>query len=74
MLELLAKARPLPTARVILRLRPEDGGTHVTMIEDLANRLLNLLGGPLTQLAIRVRNRESLARLKAIAERWPTPS
>ena len=74
LLEMLARARPLPTARVILRLRPDGRGTHVTMIEDLANRVLNFLGGPLAQAAIRMRNRESLSRLKAIAERWPTRS
>jgi hypothetical protein len=43
------------------------------MIEDLSNRLLNLLGGPLTQVAIRIRNHESLSRLKRVAEAWPTP-
>jgi uncharacterized protein YndB with AHSA1/START domain len=74
LIELRAKARPFPTARVILRLHPEGSGTRVTMIEDLSNRLLNLLGGPLTQVAIRIRNHESLSRLKRIAEAWPTPS
>ena len=68
MIELLARARPLPTARVKLNLQAERGGTRVTMIEDTANRLLNLLMGPLFHAAVRVRNRESLRRLKALAE------
>jgi hypothetical protein len=38
------------------------------MIEDPANWLLNLLAGPAGHIAIRLRNRESLRRLKALAE------
>jgi hypothetical protein len=68
MIELRAKARPLPTARVTLHLEPELDGTRVTMIEDPANPLLNLLAGPLGHLTIRLRNHESLRRLKALAE------
>ena len=69
MLELRARARPLPTARITLHLRGErGGGTRVTMIEDPANPVLNLLAGPLGHTAIRLRNREALRRLKALAE------
>jgi uncharacterized protein YndB with AHSA1/START domain len=68
MLELRARARPFPTARITLHLQPEADGTRVTLIEDPANLLLNLLAGPLGHAAIRLRNRESLRRLKAIAE------
>jgi uncharacterized protein YndB with AHSA1/START domain len=68
MIELRAKARPLPTARVTLHLQPEGDGTRVTIVEDPANPLLNLLAGPFGHLAIRLRNRESLRRLKALAE------
>lgn len=68
MLELRAHARPLPTARITLHLAPDDDGTRVTMIEDPANLLLNLLAGPLGHTAIRLRNSESLRRLKALAE------
>jgi uncharacterized protein YndB with AHSA1/START domain len=67
-LRLLAKARPLPSAEVTLDLQPEHGGTRVTMVEEIANPLLNRLAGPLTHTAIRLRNRESLRRLKALAE------
>jgi uncharacterized protein YndB with AHSA1/START domain len=69
MLELHARARPFPSARVTLHLEPEGEGTRVTLIEDLANPLLNLLAGPLGHAAMRLRNHESLRRLKAIAER-----
>ena len=68
MLELRARARPLPTARVELHLNAEGNGTRVTMIEDPASRLLNVLAGPLFHLATRIRNRESLRRLKALSE------
>src|SRR5215207_10106360 len=46
MLELRARARPLPTARITLHLQPDRDGTRVTMIEEPANRLLSLAGGP----------------------------
>jgi hypothetical protein len=60
MLELLARARPLPTARVRLDLQPEGAGTRVTMIEDPASRLLTLLAGPVIHPTIRIRNSHSL--------------
>ena len=68
MLELRARARPLPTARITLHLQPDGDGTRVTMIEEPASRLLNLVGGPALHAVIRRRNRESLRRLKALAE------
>jgi uncharacterized protein YndB with AHSA1/START domain len=75
MLELRARARPLPTARIILHLESYARGTRVTMIEEPANRVLARVGGPLLQAAIRLRNRESLRRLKALAEGTvPRPS
>ena len=67
-IELRARARPLPTARVTLQLMADGDGTRVTMIEDPANPLLRLLAGPLGHAAIRLRNHESLRRLKALAE------
>ena len=68
MLELRARARPLPTARITIHLQPDGDGTRVTMIEDPANPVLNLLAGPLGHTAIRLRNSESLRRLRALAE------
>lgn len=68
LLELVARARPLPSAHITLHLRPEGTGTRVTMIEDFASPPVNLLAGPLTHAAMRLRNREALRRLKGLAE------
>lgn len=67
-LVLRAGAGPLPEARVSFELEAVEGGTRVTLIEDVANPVLNLLVGPLGHLAVRLRNRETLRRLKARAE------
>lgn len=75
MLELRARARPLGTAKVILQLHPEGNGTRVTMIEAPASRVASVLIGPLGHGFIRIRNRESLRRLKALAEGYaPRPT
>lgn len=75
MLELRARARPLPTARITLLLQPDEAGMHVTMIEEPESRLLNRVGGPLLDAGLRVRNREALRRLKGLAEGTaPRPS
>jgi uncharacterized protein YndB with AHSA1/START domain len=66
-LELHARARPFPSARITFELVPERGGTRVTVTEDVSNAILNLLVGPLGHAAIRLRNRETLRRLKALA-------
>jgi uncharacterized protein YndB with AHSA1/START domain len=74
-LQLLAHARPLPSALVTLRLTPRGSGTHVDMHEDLAAKLPRILLWPLTQPSIYLRNAESLRRLKGLAEgtiAWPT--
>jgi hypothetical protein len=67
-LQLRARARPLPSARITLDLLPTADGTRLTMIENLENELLNLAIGPLGHAAMRVRNREALRRLKRLAE------
>jgi len=72
MLELHAQARPYPGAHVTMYLQPDRDGTRVTMIEDPASPVLNVLIGPLGHGLIKLRNVESLRRLKAIAE-CPTP-
>ena len=75
MLELRARARPLPTARITLHLQPYGQGTRVTMIEEPTSRALTVVGGPLLHAVIRFRNGESLRRLKALAEGTaPRPS
>ncbi len=68
MLELCARARPMPDARVTLHLEAEGSGTLVTMLESPAKRVVALLIGPLGDALLRVRNKESLRRLKALAE------
>jgi uncharacterized protein YndB with AHSA1/START domain len=68
MLELRARSRPFPTARVTIHLQPEREGTRVTLIEEPASRLLNVLSGPVGHAAVRLRNVESLRRLKELAE------
>jgi uncharacterized protein YndB with AHSA1/START domain len=68
LLRLLARARPFPSARVVLRLDEAAGGTRVTMIEDPALPLGSLLIGPAGHALIRLRNAESLRRLRELAE------
>jgi uncharacterized protein YndB with AHSA1/START domain len=67
-LVLHARARPMGTALVKLQLEPDDGGARVTM-EETAGDPLSWLGiNPLTFWLVRLRNEESLRRLKRIAE------
>jgi uncharacterized protein YndB with AHSA1/START domain len=61
-------------ARVDIRLRPVEGGTDVTLIEDPAGLTTPLRFVPGVHAAIRLRNHESLRRLKRIAERRATSS
>jgi uncharacterized protein YndB with AHSA1/START domain len=68
-LQLKVKARPLGTARVKMEIEPLGPEvSHVTMIEDPADPLTAVIFNPLTHLAMRGRNKESLARLAALAE------
>jgi uncharacterized protein YndB with AHSA1/START domain len=74
-LQLLAHARPLPPARVSLELHPEDGVTRVVLREDVEPLLLRIPLWPVSEPAIRLRNVESLRRLKGLAEGtipWPS--
>ncbi|MDQ6745087.1 MAG: SRPBCC family protein [Actinomycetota bacterium] len=67
-IELLARASPLPPARVTLRLHRKGQGTRLTMVEAPANRLLSLMLGPVGHWMLWLRNVESLRRLKLLAE------
>lgn len=68
-LVLQAKARPAGTARITLELEPVgSSGTMVTLLEDPGDLLTRLVFTPLTHLAVRLRNAESLRRLKRLAE------
>ncbi len=64
-----ARAQPFGRAHVIVELAPEGSGTRVTMIEDGADRKARLANQPLGQLLLRLRNTESLRRLRRLAER-----
>ena len=68
MLELEPKARPMPVGHVVLTLVAEGPGTRVTMIEEPASRLLSSLMTPVGHLLLAFRIKESLRRLKRLAE------
>lgn len=72
-LVLLAKGRPLGSARVELDLRSEDGGTRVTMTEEPVSGPGKWAHNPVSQFLLRRRNTEALSRLAAIAERRAVP-
>jgi len=68
-LRLLVKARPFTRAHVLLRMEPRGAGrTRVTMDEHPADLRSRLFMNALTDPLVRLRNRESLRRLKALAE------
>jgi uncharacterized protein YndB with AHSA1/START domain len=69
LLRLRARARPLGSAIVTLKLEPRRAGTEVTMIENPSGCTKPLWLLPPTHLFGRLRNFESLRRLKALAER-----
>jgi hypothetical protein len=63
-----AAASYLGPARVEIEIEAQNGGTRVTMIEDPAGKVAPLRFMPPVQLAIKVRNVESLRRLRRLAE------
>lgn len=68
---LKARSRPLGTATVEVTLRPQRGGTHVTLREDPGDPLSALVFAPLMHLLVRGRNTKALDRLKELAEEHP---
>jgi uncharacterized protein YndB with AHSA1/START domain len=68
---LRAKARPLGTAVVDMTMEPSGGGTKVTMREDPGDTLTAFVFQPITHLLVSGRNKESLERLKGLAEDRP---
>lgn len=69
---LKAKARPLGTATIELQLRESAEGTEVRMEEAPGDRITSLvIGNPVADTALRVRNAEALARLKRLVEGVP---
>jgi uncharacterized protein YndB with AHSA1/START domain len=67
-LTLHASANPYGAARVTIELQPVKGGTRVTLIEDPAELRARLFFTPLGHLLVRLRNAESLRRLRRLAE------
>jgi uncharacterized protein YndB with AHSA1/START domain len=68
-LVLRAKTRPLGVARVELVMEPHPAGTVVTMVENPDVPLGGVLTPPPLHALIRLRNGESLRRLRTLAER-----
>lgn len=73
-LTLRAKARPMGTATVTIRLEPVGAETRVVMEEDVANGPAALVPKPLRDLPLTWRNVESLRRLAYVAERRAAPA
>ena len=67
-LVLRAKARPLGMATVRITLAPEGSGTRLTIDEVLDGGLGGLVPRVFTDPVVKLRNTESLRRLKRIAE------
>ena len=72
-LVLRAKSRPLGVARVEMIIAGHPAGSLVTMIEDPDVPLGGLLTPPPVHAMIRLRNGESLRRLRSLAERRGAP-
>jgi uncharacterized protein YndB with AHSA1/START domain len=68
LLKLLVKARPFSRAYVTLLLEPVGSGTQVSMDELAADARSRVIFNPLTDPLVRLRNRVSLRRLKALSE------
>jgi uncharacterized protein YndB with AHSA1/START domain len=67
-LVLEARVRPVTVAEVEFRLDPRAEGCNVTMVERTTGGLLRFTIGPLRDLALDLRNREMLRRLRRLAE------
>lgn len=67
-LKLEARIRPFSVATVDLRIAPAGSGSHVTMVEQVTGGLARFSPGPVRDLAFKLRNVESLRRLRRLAE------
>jgi uncharacterized protein YndB with AHSA1/START domain len=67
-LVLEARARPLAVARVDIRLEPEDGGTRIVLDERPTGGLAGALPSWMTEPGMALRNRETVRRLRRLAE------
>ena len=69
LLRIRAKARPLGTATVTMKMSPRDGGTLVRMTENPDGPFVLLNLNPLLYVFTKGRNAESLMRLEELALR-----
>lgn len=68
-LVLRARAWPGGEATVIVELEPDgDSGTRVSISEDVVEGPAKMIIGPVRRVLLRFRNRESLRRLRFLAE------
>ena len=65
---LCVRARPLVVAEVELTIRANGSGTRVTMVERPVGGVMGPIHNPVFDVGLRLRNAESLRRLKRIAE------
>lgn len=65
-LKLRARAWPVGVAHVLFELRPEGGGTRVVMTETPVEGPAARLDNPVQQAMIRLRNAETLRRLRKL--------
>jgi uncharacterized protein YndB with AHSA1/START domain len=68
-LSLLVRVRPIVIGRVDFELIPESGGTRVRMHEQPIAGILAPLRNPLIELVLKVRNAETLRRLRRLAQK-----
>jgi uncharacterized protein YndB with AHSA1/START domain len=71
-LVLEARIRPFAVNKVEMRMRPRGAGTHVTMVEYPTGGLMRRVPRRLTDVALHLRNVESLRRLRKMAEEGRT--
>lgn len=68
-IRLCVRARPLVIAEVELRLRASrEGGAEIEMMEEPVGAFVGKFDNPLFQWSLKLRNTESLRRLKKLAE------
>jgi uncharacterized protein YndB with AHSA1/START domain len=72
-MELVARGRPFGEARIVLDIDGNGSGCRVTMDEQPTGGLIRSLHNRLSEAMLHRRNAESLARLKALAERRTEP-
>lgn len=73
-IQLLAKGRPLGSARIVLELADEGTGCRITMTETPVAGPGHWLHNPATEAVLLRRNAEALERLTALVERHTKPS